>query len=365
MDFLRHHQKYAIQETKMKKSISLRELALLVEGDIVGDQDLLIHGLAPLENAGPGEISFLVKAGKKELLEQSSASAFIVPESIVESDKTIVRVKDPYLASAIIQNHLLKTEFEPRGISERAFIGEDCIIPEAVSIGASAVLGDRVRLGERVEIGPGVVIGDDVTLGDDCILKANVTIGYQCELGDKVIIHSGTVIGSDGYGYATDKRGYHVKRPQLGLVRIGDDVEIGANCCIDRATFGLTWIKSGTKIDNLVQVAHNVIVGENSLLVSQVGIAGSVTLGRNVVFGGNAGAAGHQTIGDGTMVAGKAAVHGDMPAGSMLAGTPAIDAKQYFRAVTIFGKLPDIARDVRKLKKELARISAKDDNESS
>ena len=348
----------------MKKTVSLRELALMVGGDIVGDQDLQIHGFGPLESAGPGEMSFLVKAGKTELIEQSSASAFLVPESITVSDKTVVRVKDPYLASALIQNHLLKKDFEPRGISERAFVGDGCTIPEAVSIGPMAVLGDRVRLGERVEIGAGTVIGDEVTIGDDCIIKPNVSIAQQCEIGNRVIIHSGTVVGSDGYGYATDNRGHHVKRPQLGVVRIDDDVEIGANCCIDRATFGVTWIKSGTKIDNLVQVAHNVIIGENSLLVAQVGISGSVTLGRNVVFGGQAGAAGHQTIGDGTMVAGKSAVHGDKPAGSRLSGVPAIEAGQWFKAATAFTKLPEILRDVRKLKKDLARISEKEGKES-
>ncbi len=335
----------------MKKPIKLRDLALLVDGDIVGDQDMDIHGFGPLESAGPGEMSFLVKVGKEELIEQSSASAFLVPKSITVSDRTIVRVDDPYLASAVIQNHLLKKDFEPHGISGRAFVGDGCTIPEAVTVGPMAVLGDRVRLGERVEIGPGAVLGDDVTIGDDCIIKANVSIAHNCEIGNRVIIHSGTVIGSDGYGYATDKRGYHVKRPQLGRVRIDDDVEIGANCCVDRATFGVTWIKSGTKIDNLVQVAHNVIIGENSLLVAQVGISGSVTLGRNVVFGGQAGAAGHQTIGDGTMVAGKSAVHGDKPAGSRLAGVPAIEAGQWFKAATAFTKLPDILRDVRKIEK--------------
>ncbi|MBE0585495.1 MAG: UDP-3-O-(3-hydroxymyristoyl)glucosamine N-acyltransferase [Desulfofustis sp.] len=348
----------------MKNTMSLRELALLVEGDIVGDQDLQIHGFGPLESAGPGEMSFLVKAGKTELIEKSSASAFLVPESVTVSAKTIVRVKDPYLASALIQNHLLKKTFEPRGISARASVGDGCTIPEAVSIGPMVVLGDRVRIGERVEIGPGTVIGDEVTIGDDCIIKPNVSIAQRCEIGCRVIIHPGTVIGSDGYGYATDKRGYHVKRPQLGIVRIDDDVEIGANCCIDRATFGVTWIKSGAKIDNLVQVAHNVIVGENSLLVAQVGISGSVTLGRNVVFGGQAGAAGHQTIGDGTMVAGKSAVHGDKPAGSRLSGVPAIEAGQWFKAATAFTKLPEILRDVRKLKKDLARILEQEAKES-
>ncbi len=208
------------------------------------------------------------------------------------------------------------------------------------------------------------MIGDDVIIGDDCRIKANVTIEYGSELGSGVIIHAGTVIGSDGYGYATDKKGNHVKRPQLGIVRIGDEVEIGSNCSVDRATFGVTWIKSGSKIDNLVQIGHNSIIGENSLLVSQVGISGSTTLGRNVVFGGKAGAAGHQKIGDGTMVAGGSAVHGDHPAGSQLAGIPAFNAKLWFRAAALFSKLPELYKDVKNIKKELVRLSQSSEPES-
>ena len=266
-------------------------------------------------------------------------------------------MKNSYLAAAIIQNHMLQEPFQGTGVHGSAVVGSGTAIPEQVSIAANAVIGDNVVLGERVTIESCAVIGDNVTIGADCLIKANVTIGKNCELGARVTIHSGTVIGSDGYGYAADEEGKHVKRPQTGIVRIGDDVEIGANCCVDRATFGVTCIGSGTKIDNLVQVAHNVEIGENCLLVAQVGIAGSVILGRNVVFGGNAGAAGHQRIGDGTMVAGKSAVHGDQPAGSRLAGTPAIPATTWFKAASLFGKLPEIVRDMRRMKKELNRLA--------
>jgi UDP-3-O-[3-hydroxymyristoyl] glucosamine N-acyltransferase len=337
----------------MDKEFFLKDLANLVNGDLVGNGKTVVKGFGPLDSAGPEDLSFLAKAANHEQIEKTSAGALVVPLEITESEKPLIRVKNPYLASALIQNHMVQEPFQSKGIHQSAIVGTGCIVPQQVSVEAHAVLGEDVVLGERVTIEPCVVIGDNVTIGDDCLIKANVSIAGGCELGARVTIHSGTVIGSDGYGYAVDEKGQHVKRPQTGIVRIGDDVEIGANCCVDRATFGVTWIKSGTKIDNLVQVAHNVVVGENCLLVAQVGIAGSVTLGRNVVFGGGAGAAGHQSIGDGTMVAGRSAVHGDKPAGSMLAGTPAIPAKTWFKAASLFGKIPEIVGDMRRMKKEL------------
>ncbi len=340
----------------MTEKQTVGRLAALVDGEVVGDAQLPISGFGPLDGAEPGQLSFLAKEAGRARLEQSRASAFVVPADFSAAGTTLIRVADPYLAAAIIQNALLQQPFVAAGIHERAVIGGECRVPSEVSIDALAVIGDRVRIGERTVIGAGAVIGDDVTIGDDCTIRPNVTIEPRCEIGNRVIIHPGAVIGADGYGYATDRRGCHVKRPQLGIVRIGDDVEVGANTCIDRATFGVTWIKSGTKIDNLVQIAHNVVVGEHNLLVSQVGLAGSVTLGRNVVFGGKAGAAGHQYIGDRTMVAGKAAVHGDHPPDSQLAGTPAIPAKQWFKAASLFAKLPEIVRDIRQLKKELTRL---------
>lgn len=348
----------------MTKEFILADLAVLVDGETVGDPNVAVTGFGSLDTAGETDLSFIANANKRGLITKTSAGALVVPLEILEADIPLIRVKNPYLAAAVIQNHMLKQPFDASGVHGSAHIGNGCMIPDQVSIAAHAAIGNNVVFGERVTVESCVVIGDNVEIGSDCTIKANVTIGNDCKVGSRVTLHSGTVIGSDGYGYATDGKGHHVKRPQIGIVRIGDDVEIGANCCVDRATFGVTWIKSGTKIDNLVQVAHNVEVGEHCLLVSQVGLAGSVTLGRNVVFGGNSGAAGHQTIGDGTMVAGKSAVHGDQPAGSMLAGTPAISAKTWFKAATLFGKLPDLVRDIRRMKKELRELTAKrNDNE--
>lgn len=346
----------------MEKKLTLEALARMVEGELSGDPALEIFGFGPLDSAGPGDITFLVNAAYLEQAVGSGATAILVGKNIdIEADN-VVRVDDAYLASAIIQNYFLKQPFKTGGIHASAVIGKNCSLGREITIGAQVAIGDRVTLGEQVEICAGTVIGDDVTIGDGCTIRANVTIERGCELGRRVIIHPGCVIGGDGYGYATDKRGVHVKRPQLGTVRIGDDVEIGANSCVDRATFGVTWIKSGTKIDNLVQVAHNVVVGENSLLVAQVGISGSTTLGRNVVLGGQTGTVGHISIGDGTMVAGKSAVHGNQPAGARLCGVPAIDGKQWFKCVTVFSRLPDLLKDVKRLKKEIAHLQVQDES---
>jgi len=347
----------------MKKTITLKKLADMVDGSFTGNANLEISGFGSLDGAGPGQISFIVNSRYLEQLEQSRASAFVVAQDIEVEAENIIRVADAYLASAIIQNFFLEQPFRARGIHASAFVGSECELSEEITVGPHAVIGDRAKIGPRVEIGAGVVIGEGVVIGADCRIRANVTIESQCQLGERVVIHAGTVIGADGYGYATDKRGFHVKRPQLGTVRIDDDVEIGANCCVDRATFGVTWIKSGTKIDNLVQVGHNVIVGENSLLVAQVGLSGSTTLGRNVVLGGKASAAGHQTIGDGSMVAGFSALHGDHPPGSRLAGIPAIDGARWFKAVTAFSRLPEMRKDVRKMKKDLARLEKQGDTD--
>jgi UDP-3-O-[3-hydroxymyristoyl] glucosamine N-acyltransferase len=225
-----------------------------------------------------------------------------------------------------------------------------------VSIGPLAVLGNRVTIGERVTIEAGAVLGDDVEIGDDSTIHANVAVYEKCRIGKRVTIHSGTVIGSDGFGYAANERGEHIKRPQVGIVQIDDDVEIGANTCIDRAAYGVTWIKSGVKIDNLVQVAHNVVVGENSLLVAQVGIAGSTTLGRNVVLGGQAAVNGHITIGDQVMVAARGGVHNDQPKGAVLGGAPAFPIRQWAKACAVFAKLPELQATVRKNSKAIAEL---------
>jgi UDP-3-O-[3-hydroxymyristoyl] glucosamine N-acyltransferase len=339
-----------------KKKASLQFLARLVKGEIIGDGDMEIHGLAPIETAEEGEITFLVKASRLETLAATKASAVLVPMSIKTADTNLIRVKDPYLASAKIHNYLLEEPFEPKGIHPTACIGTECTIPEQVTIAPHVVIGNRVKLGQRVTTGPGTVIGDDVEIGDDTILKANVTIEKDTRIGCRVIIHPGAVIGSEGYGYAADENGCHVKRPQVGVVRIDDDVEIGANTCVDRAAYGVTWIKSGAKIDNLVQVGHNVIVGENSLLVAQVGLAGSTILGRNVVLGGKVGVKGHVHLDDGVMVAAGSGIHQNLPKGAVVGGVPAIPVRQWAKSAAIYARLPEIASELKQVRKDIEML---------
>ena len=342
-----------------QKKLRLDEIAELVDGEIRGDGSLEIHRLESIETAEMGDITFLVKPKAAEKLEKTKATAVIVPLAIQESSKPIIRVKNPYLASAIIHNYLLQQPFVAKGIHPSVVIGTDCKLPENITIDPCAVLGDNVQIGERVYIGSGVYIGDKVKIGSDTIIKANVTVEFDTTIGNRVIIHPGTVIGSDGYGYAADEKGIHIKRPQVGTVRIDDDVEIGANCCVDRATFGLTWIKSGTKIDNLVQVAHNVIVGENCLMVSQSAASGSTIFGRNVVMGGQAATTGHVSLGDGVMVAARGGVTRNLQAGGIFGGYPAIPIKQWTKAATAFGKVPEIRTELRRLRSEVEELQKK------
>ena len=340
-----------------KKTKTLSELALLVNGKVWGDPEVKIHGLGDLVTARSGEIAFITKAHRRDEISTSKASAVIAPLEIEAAAKPLIKVKDPNLAAAIIHRYFLAKPFVPTGISKRAVVGAGCRIPAEVSIGPMAVVGDRVVLGERVTIKAGVVIGDKVTIGDDTIIYPNVTIYNSCHIGARVIIHSGTVVGSDGFGYATDEQGRHIKRPHVGTVQIDDDVEVGANVCIDRATFGKTWIKQGVKIDNLVQVAHNVVIGEGSIVVAQVGIAGSATLGRGVILGGQAGVNGHIHLADRAMVASKSGVHASLQKGAVVSGFPAIPHKEWLRASSLFTRLPELFRELRELKKTVATLA--------
>lgn len=346
------------------KKITVEKLAALVDGEVVGDGSFVVSGFAPLDGAGPTDIAFLVKAKNCADIYATGAGAVVVPSGVNEKFTIpVVRVKDPYLAAAHIHNYFLKVPFVAKGIHERAVVGTECTLGSEVTIGAFVALGDRVTVGERVCIEPGVVVGDDVTIGDDCKICSNVSIYKGCILGSRVVLHSGTVIGSDGYGYAANARGEHIKRPQVGIVRIGDDVEIGSNSCIDRATYGETVVKSGCKIDNLVQIAHNVVIGENSLIVAQVGIAGSTTLGRNVVMGGQAATTGHLTIGDGVMVAARGAVHADLKKGSVVGGTPAIPIRQWVKSCAVFNKLPELRKLAQKNGKAIAAMESRNEKD--
>jgi len=339
------------------KTLDLEAAAKMVDGELCGDPDRKISNLNSLEDAGPDDLTFLVKIKEVDRLEKSGAGAALVPLNLdKELLMPVIKVRDPYLASAIIHNHLLQKPFQARGIHYRAYIGDDCSITGEVSIAPFAVIGDRVVIGKRVVIGAGTVVGDDVVIGDDVELKANVTVYDRCVLGNRVIIHSGTVVGSDGYGYATDAMGRHVKRPHVGRVLIDDDVEIGSNVSIDRGAFGNTWIQSGVKIDNQVQIAHNVIIGANSLIVAQVGLAGSCSLGRNVVLGGKVGVNGHIHLDDQVMAAAGSGIHASLPQGAKVGGSPAIDVKEWAKSAAIYAKLPQIYSELKKLRKAVVGL---------
>ena len=333
---------------------TVAELAELVAGELVGDGAVIVDGFNDLQRAGAGEITFLADRKRLPELAACRAAALIGPKDLPASDqRPLIRVANPYLAAARIQQFLEARPFVAGGVAAGAVIGADCLIPAAVTIGPGVVLGDRVRLGDKVTIGPNTVIGDGVEIGDETVIHPNVTVYPGCLIGRRVIIHAGSVIGSDGFGYATDRQGRHYKRLHKGIVRIGDEVEIGANVCIDRATFGETLIGAGSKIDNLVQIGHNAEVGENCLLVAQVGISGSCRLGRQVVMGGQSALAGHISMGDGVMIAAQAGVHNNQPAGAVVAGSPAIAHKQWLRASVLAGKLPEIHKELRELRRQV------------
>ena len=336
----------------------LGRLAELVDATVHGDPDLMISALNGIELAGPDEITYILDARQSAEAEASRAGACIVPPGCTVPGKSCLAAEETAVAVARIHSFLLARPFQATGIHPSAVIGENCRIPEQVSIGPQVCIGSNVRLGERVQLKAGVVLEDGVSIGDDCVLHAHAVVGAECSLGKRVILHAGAVIGSDGFGFASDRQGRHYKKPQVGTVRIDDDVEIGANTCVDRAAFGVTWIKEGVKIDNLVMVGHNVVIGEGSILVAQVGIAGSTTLGRHVVLGAKAGVAGHLHLGDGVMAAAKSGIHDNQKRGAIVGGTPAIPAKDWMKSSGVFNRLPEMLKEQRRLRKEIEELKA-------
>jgi len=333
---------------------TLREIADLINGVLLGDGDLEITGVTNIEDATATDIAFAV-APHLDKAAQSVAAAVIIPNTITEFDKPAIRVENPRVAFvSLLKLFTPQIVVEP-GVHDTAVVGKNVSIGENASIMAYVVLADNVKIGDNTIVYPHSYIGHQATVGSDSLIYPNVTIATDCHIGNSVIIHSGAVIGSDGFGFIT-VGGRHEKVPQVGNVLIEDDVEIGANVAIDRATTGSTIVKRGTKIDNLVHLAHNVVIGENCFLVAQTGIAGSVTVGNHVTFAGQSGCAGHLTIGDNCVFAARSAPIGDVPAGSFYAGFPARPHKEWLRAKASAHKIPDLVKKVRDLEKRLAAI---------
>ena len=335
----------------------LGDIADTIGGSIAGSaeaQDLEIKGVSGIPDAREGDITFLASGKMLKDLLRSRASAVIVRETLAETDKPQVLVRNPLYAFA-----QLLALFHPQshpccGLSPQAFVSPSARLGSGVTVGAFSYIADDVSIGDGTVIYPGVFIGTGSTVGDSCVIYPNVTIREGITIGHRVIIHAGAVIGADGFGFVFDG-GKHNKIPQVGGVVIGDDVEIGANTTIDRATTGNTVIGSGTKIDNLVQVGHNVRVGQNVILVAQVAIGGSTEIGDGVMMGGQAAVADHSVIEPGTMIAAKSGLVGIVRKG-VYAGSPIIPHKDWVKASAAFGKLPDLVKKVRELENRLQSL---------
>jgi UDP-3-O-[3-hydroxymyristoyl] glucosamine N-acyltransferase len=341
----------------MEKSLS--ELAAYVGATVSGNPDQLISDAAPFEDAGPQSITLARSSKYLSRIGGLRAGAVIVPEGFACEGVNLLSSSNPYAAFARIRALFHPVEQLPPGIHPSVIVGQGSECGDDAAIGPMTVIGRQVLIGKRARIYPGVVIGDQVSIGDDVRLYPNVTILSKCRLGDRVTIHAGTVIGSDGFGFAPDGERYH-KIPHTGIVQIDDDVEIGAANTVDRGTFGRTHIKSGVKTDNLVHIAHNVTVGENTILVAQVGISGSTTIGRHAVLAGQVGVAGHIHIGDNVMVGAQSGIANDVPPGEIISGSAAMPHKTWLRVQRIMPRLPELRKQISAMEKRLRRLEGED-----
>ena len=345
------------------RRFTLREIADRVAGEIEGgDPTLEISGVRPLEAARPGDITVVARRSDVRALERTPAAAALVGERVGRIRRPAVRVREPRLALAQLIELFYTQPRVVTGIDPRAIIAAGAQIRRDANIGAGAYIARDVAIGDRVDIYPGVYVGEGVQIGDDCVLFPNVSVYSGSVIGKRVRIHSCAVIGSDGFGYTAGPAGELYKIPQVGGVEIGDDVEIGANTTIDRATLTLTKIGRGTKIDNLVQIGHNVEIGEHVCIVAQSGVAGSVRIGAHAVLGAGAGLVDHITVGEGARVGARAGAHRDIPARTTVIGTPAILGETFVKAYPLIPHLPEYRRRLKELEARCARLEAALDN---
>jgi len=354
--------------------MKLSRIAELVQGEVEGGNQadggraggLEIERLAKIEDAGAGDITFLANPKYAKHLATTKASAILVAR--MENHKelrqrttplALVKVDDPYSAFAKLIDVFYPSPADlPSGVHPSAVVPQSVSLGKGSAIGAHVVLGERCTIGEGVVLWHGVVLGDDVEVGGGSVIYANATIREQCKVGKHVIIHSGTVVGSDGFGFAPKPDGSYEKIPQRGIVVIEDEVEIGANCAIDRATIGETRIKRGAKLDNLIQVAHNVVIGENTVIAAQAGISGSTKIGKGCSIGGQVGFVGHIEIADNTSIGAQSGLHRSISEpGKSFFGSPAVERRQGFRIAAAMQQLPETLNDVRELRKQIEVLS--------
>jgi UDP-3-O-[3-hydroxymyristoyl] glucosamine N-acyltransferase len=339
----------------MEKSLS--EISELLGGSLSGNGSVIITGIKGIKEAAIGDITFVANPKYLPFLKETKASAVIVSEQVKDSPVPAIRVRDPYTSFLKVMELFNPPEQHRLGqISPTAIISAKALVPKWVFIGDHVVVEEGVRIGSGSVIRPGCFLGKGSRIGEGCLLHPRVTILQGCQIGNNVVIHSGVVIGSDGFGFVRQE-GVYRKIPQAGNVVIEDEVEIGANVTIDRATMGSTVIGRGTKIDNLVQVGHNVTIGENTVIAAQVGISGSVKIGKGCTLAGQVGIAGHLEIGDNVTIAAQSGIHKSLPEGITVLGYPAREIQKERRIMASLGKLPDLVKKIRKLEQEVARIA--------
>ena len=340
---------------------SAKKIAEVLGGIIEGDEEVKVSSFSKIEEGKTGTLTFLANLKYSAFIYTTNASIALVdnefkPEKPLPSTLTIIRVSNAYMALATLMDLVNQAKSTKRGVEQPVYISSSVQVdPENVYIGAFAYIGENVKLGKNVLIYPQAYLGDNVEIGDNTIIYAGVKIYENCRIGKNCIIHSGAVIGADGFGFAPDGDKYK-KIPQMGNVVIEDDVEVGANTTIDRAVMDSTIIHSGVKLDNLIQIAHNVEIGENTGMAAQVGISGSTKIGRNCMIGGQVGLGGHIKIGDRVNIGAQSGVISNIEDGKMLMGSPGIDVKNFFRSSIIFPKLPELYKTLGQLQKEVEAL---------
>lgn len=335
-----------------------RQIAQVINGEIIGNENVTVNSFSKIEEGKPGSISFLANPKYTHYIYNTKASIVLIDKNaILEKpvETTLIKVDNAYECIAKLLQMYEATKPKKTGIDPLAFVSTNAKIGKNCYIGAFAYVGDNVSIGDNTQIYPHTTICENTTIGESCTLYPNVTVYHGSVIGDRVILHAGSVIGSDGFGFAPSTNGYD-KIPQIGVVTIENDVEIGANTCIDRSTMGSTYIRKGVKLDNLVQIAHNTDIGENTVMSAQVGVAGSTKVGQWCMFGGQVGLAGHIVIGNKVFLGAQSGVPGNIKDNQQLIGTPPMKQRPYFKSQAVFRRLPELYKQINDLQKQVEKL---------
>lgn len=346
----------------MQVSFTAEQIASVLNGTIEGDSSVVVNNFSKIEEGKPGTLTFLANPKYTNYIYTTEASIVLVNNDFVADQPvkaTLIRCANAYASLAILLNMVEQAKPKKTGIEDMSFVAESATLGKDVYVGAFAYISSNAKIGDNVKIYPQSYIGDNVVIGDNTIVYSGAKVYSDSRIGSNCILHSGSVIGADGFGFAPDENGVYNKIPQMGIVIVEDNVEVGANTTIDRAVMDATIVHKGVKLDNLIQIAHNVEVGENTVMAAQVGVSGSTKIGKQCMFGGQVGLGGHITVGDGANVGAQSGIISNIKPGAQVLGAPAIPVKDFFRSSVVFPKLPDMYRQLAQMQKELDALKSK------